>query len=102
MITRRTLIAGAASVAPLAALPAIPLAAASPERAPPTLDELRRYYAFLWSEFRSVADELGVDMHDADVFQLGGGKDAVQQMTGDSLPSTRARVVMRAAQRATA
>ncbi|PYE98899.1 hypothetical protein C8J35_103500 [Rhizobium sp. PP-F2F-G38] len=90
--TRRFFLGGAA----VASLPLVG-AAQDVIEPPPTREELEHYYAFLWAEFRALADEMGVDMHDSYTAHRSGGIAAYKSAFGDTRPSTRARVTVKGA-----
>lgn len=89
MMDRRNFLAAAPA---LIATPAAALCSLQDGRTP-SRAELERYYAFLWCEFQRLAEEMGVEMHDAMIVHRAGGLAAVLAMA-PLPPSTRARHVL--------
>lgn len=87
--TRRSFISGLA----IAAVP-VGASAAFPTEPRPTRQELEHYYSFLWCEFKALAEELGVEMHDSFTLHRSGGWEAYQQSCKTSPPSTRAKAIL--------
>lgn len=85
--SRRVLLAGAALLA--APLPV----AASPNPAAP--EDLTRYYAFLWREYRALSQEMGVDMGDATTANRHGDNETLAAHL-TAAPSTRALPALKA------
>lgn len=78
-----------------ATIPPIALAGAAPAitsaAAPPTLEELEHYYAFLWKEMMMLGQELGCGMCDSWTAHKSGGIRAYDDRFGGTSPSTRAK-----------
>ena len=98
-LTRRALIAGAGTTIASAAL-AVPYVNAAhfsstgtPSQIAVEYEDLTRYYAFLWSEFQALGDELGVGQHCSRTAHRNGDIDALEAALV-APPSTRAMSVL--------
>lgn len=92
-ITRRLFLrttAAAGAVGATISAPAVVDAAVSAS----TPEDLTRYYAFLWTEFKSLSDEMGVDICDSFTAHRNGDVAAVKAQLTDR-PSTRAKAVLK-------
>lgn len=95
-ITRRALLAGAGATVSAATLAAaIAPALATTSLPAPDYEDLTRYYAFLWSEFQALGDELGVGQHDSTTAHRNGDIDALKLPLSPP-PSSRAMQVLTA------
>ncbi len=96
-LTRRMVLAGAGAAASSVALSAAIIPAAFGAHALPAAEyeDLTRYYAFLWSEFQALGDELGVGQHCSKTAHRNGDIAALKTPLAQP-PSTRAMTVLSA------
>mgnify|MGYP004516768751 CR=1 FL=1 len=96
-LSRRAVLAGAGATVSSVALGAaiIPAVADAPALPAAEYEDLTRYYAFLWSEFQSLGDELGVGQFCSTTAHRNGDVAALKARLAQP-PSTRAMLVLSA------
>ncbi len=90
-MNRRSFLRAAPVAGAVIAAPALVFAFA---RNTASIEDLEKYYAFLWAEFSAVANELGIERFDAQVMQRGGGQKGYDKAFGSMPPSYRAKAVL--------
>ncbi|WP_306049265.1 hypothetical protein [Oceaniradius stylonematis] len=65
-------------------------------KAPPSKQDIERYYAFLWLEMRALAREIGCDTHDTWLVQRTGAMDWYERRFAVEPASSRAQRILSA------
>lgn len=91
--TRRAMLRAIPAATIAGAIPAGAMAAGATTKPEP--EDLTRYYAFLWCEFKALSDEMGVDICDSFTAHKNGDVCAVKEHL-TSPPSSRASAALAA------